>query len=592
MVDDTVLGLFERSVREHPDRPAVSDGGRRLTYAELDRESDAAASGLRARGVGVEDRIGLYVERSADLFVAILGILKAGAAYVAVDSRYPDGRRDLMLRAGGAKLIIGEPAWRDRLAHLAAELVTLAELSEVSPAGPAGPVAAAVEPDTAASVLFTSGSSGEPKAIVLEHRNLVSFALNPGLPRLTSADRSGQISSVSFDAFHFEIWTTLAAGAEAVVLPPVPELLAADFQRQMKRYGITAMLVPTMVVNHVVREDRDAFASLRILQVGGDVLQPSACRDLLGGRFAGELYNLYGPAEITTACTAYRVTMADAESDLVPIGAPLPGVSAHVLSPQLREVGDGETGELFIGGPGVARGYQDQPELTDERFRTLTGDDGRPVRVYRTGDLVRRRDDGALEFIGRVDDQVKIRGYRVEPGEVERGLRRQRQVLDAVVLPDGTADDRRLIAVVVVDGTPGVAELRAQAARDLPDFMVPSHFIVVPQIPATEHGKRDTAALRELLDAHRLRRESHLPPGTETERYLVELWERLLGVENIGRNENFFALGGHSLQAFQMHRRISRDLGVKLPFQALLANTVLADLAGLIDQSVAGGGAA
>ncbi|MGC4807621.1 non-ribosomal peptide synthetase [Micromonospora sp. DT233] len=586
MVDDTVLGLFGRSVREHPDRFAVGDGNRRLTYTELDRESDAVAAGLRGRGVAVEDRVGLYVERSVDLFVAILGILKAGAAYVAVDSRYPAARRDLMLRAGGAKLIIGEAAWRDRLAHLAADVVTLAELAQAAPAGAVA--AAGVEPATAASVLFTSGSSGEPKAIVLEHRNLVSFALNPGLPRLTPDDRSGQISSVSFDAFHFEIWTTLAAGAEAVVLPPVTELLAADFQRQMKRYGITAMLVPTMVVNHVVREDLDAFAALRLLQVGGDVLQPAACRDLLGGRFAGELYNLYGPAEITTACTAHRVTMADAESDLIPIGAPLPGVSAHVLSPQLLPVADGETGELFVGGPGVARGYQDQPELTAERFRTLPGEDGSPVRVYRTGDLVRRRADGALEFIGRVDDQVKIRGYRVEPGEVERGLRRQREVLDAVVLPDGTADDRRLIAVVVVDGTPAVAQLRAQAQRDLPDFMVPSDFIVVPQIPATDHGKRDTAALGELLDAHRLRRDSHLPPSTPTERYLAELWEGLLGVENVGRNENFFALGGHSLQAFQMHRRITRNLGVKLPVQALLANVVLADLADLIDRTAAG----
>ncbi|MER5704054.1 non-ribosomal peptide synthetase [Micromonospora sp. NPDC002296] len=584
VVVDTLPGLFRAAVRAHPDRPAVSDGDRRLTYAELDRESDAVASGLRARGVAVEDRVGLYAERSVDLLVAVLGILKAGAAYVAVDSRYPDARRDLMLHTSGAKLIICAPGWLDRLREFPADVVTLAEVTRSEPA----PMPA-VEPASAANVLFTSGSSGQPKAIVLEHRNLVSLALNPGLPQLTPADRSGQISSVSFDAFNMELWTALAVGAEVVVLPDVPDLLAADFQRQLRRYGVTVMVVPTMVVNQVVRADRDAFAPLRLVRVGGDVLQPSACRDLLGGRFSGELYNMYGPAEITTACTSHLVTMADAESDLIPIGRPLSGVTAHVLSPDLRPTADGEIGELFVAGPGVARGYQDQPGLTEERFRTITGDDGGPVRAYRTGDLVRRRPDGVLEFVGRADDQVRIRGYRVEPGEVERGLRRQRQVQEAAVLPDGTADDRRLIAVVVVDGTPSVAELRAQAERDLPDFMVPSHFIVVPQIPATDHGKRDMAALRELLDAHRQRRDSYLPPGTDTERYLVELWERLLGVENVGRNENFFALGGHSLQAFQMHRRISRDLGVKLPFQAMLSNTVLADLAALIDQSVAEG---
>jgi amino acid adenylation domain-containing protein len=584
---ETLIDLFRRSVREYPDRPAVSDSSRRLTYAELDRESDAVAAGLTARGVDVEDRVGVYVERSADLFVAILGILKASAAYVAVDSRYPDARRDLILRASGAKLIICEAAWRDRLRHLAADVVTAAEVSQAGPASQG-----AIDPGTAASVLFTSGSTGQPKAIVLEHRNLVSFARNPGLPRLTPADRSGQISSVSFDAFHFEIWTTLGAGAEAIVLPPVPDLLAADFQRQMKRYGITAMLVPTMVVNQVVREDRDAFASLRVLQVGGDVLQPSACRDLLSGQFGGELYNLYGPAEITTACTAHRVTDADAEADLVPIGRPLPGVVAQVLSPELSPVPDGDIGELFVGGPGVARGYQDEPELTAERFRILTDENGRPVQVYRTGDLVRRRPDGVLEFIGRADDQVKIRGYRVEPGEVERGLRRQRQVQEAVVLPDGTADDRWLVAVLVVDDGTDLGEVRAQAKRDLPDFMVPAHFIAVPEVPATEHGKRDVAALHELLDAHRRRRDSHLPPRTDTERYLAGLWERLLGVENIGRNEDLFGLGGHSLQAFQMHRRISRDLGVQVPFEELLANAVLADLAALIDRTPDEGGPA
>ncbi|MFE1872691.1 non-ribosomal peptide synthetase [Streptomyces sp. NPDC059496] len=575
----TLSELFSRSARQYPDRPAVSDERRTLTYAELDRESDAVSALLRSHGVVTEERVGLYVNRSVELFVAILGILKAGAAYVAVDTRYPDVRRDLMLSNSGAKVVLTEQGWESRLGSLSAKIIAISDRSEFEGQRGEG----VVEPENAASVLFTSGSSGEPKAIVLEHRNLVSFACNPSLPALRPDDRTGQVSSVSFDAFHFEIWNTLAAGAQTVVLPPVPDLLAADFQRQMKKYGITAMLVPTMVVNHVVREDRDAFASLRVLGAGGDVLLPSACRALLSGRFAGSLYNFYGPAEITTACTAHLVTEQDAESDVIPIGRAVAGATVRILDAELRPVAAGETGELFVSGPGVARGYQDREDLTDERFLTVPAEDGTAVRMYRTGDLARQQEDGVLVFVGRADNQVKIRGYRVEPGEVERGLRRYPEVQEAVVLPDGEGNDRRLVAFVVFDGTLGIKELRARAERDLPDFMVPSQFIVQNTIPATAHGKRDLDALRLVLTKHQARTAAYAEPQSETERYLVGLWEDLLSIERIGRDEDFFGLGGHSLLAFRMHHRLNRELGARLAFPVLLDNTVLKDLAVAID---------
>ncbi|MFE3762101.1 amino acid adenylation domain-containing protein [Streptomyces sp. NPDC059104] len=578
-VAETLTGLLAGSVARFAGRPAVSDDQQSLTYAELDRRSDVLAAALRARGVGAEDRVGLYIDRSVDVFVAVLGILKSGGAYVAVDARYPDARRDLMLTDSGAKLVLTRPEWQNRLSHLGLALHPYRS----EPTANAIPVDAAVA-DGAASVLFTSGSSGLPKAIVLEHRNIVSFARNRRLPALRPDDRTGQISSLSFDAFHFEMWSTLAQGAEAVILPPVPELLAADFQRELKRRRITAMLVPTMVVNHVVREDRDAFAPLRILQTGGDVLLPSSCRDLLSGGFEGELYNLYGPAEITTACTAQRVTAREAELDSVPIGTPLEGVVTYVLTPELLPVEHGATGELFVGGPGVARGYLDAPALTDERFvANPVGDE--PSRLYRTGDLVRELADGNLEFVGRADSQVKIRGYRVEPGEVERSLRQHAQVHEAVVLPCGEGDSRRLVAFVVLDGTPALKDVRAHAESALPDFMVPGHFVAVPRIPASENGKRDLEALQVLLDEHRLRQDGHVAPATETERRLAVLWEALLGVEKIGAQEDFFSLGGHSLLALRMQNRIKREFGVSLEYRDLLARPVLADLAAEIEDA-------
>ncbi|MBC3843061.1 non-ribosomal peptide synthetase [Streptacidiphilus sp. 4-A2] len=578
---DSLVELFARTVDRHPGRPAVTDRSRTLSYRELDLASDELAARLQQIGVGAEERVGVHLARSAEVFVAILGILKSGAAYVAVDTRYPEARRDLMLTLSGAKVVVTEPDRAPEIAHLGIDTVTATARAAADPDRPLHREAPPA--DRAASVLFTSGSSGVPKAVVLEHGNIVSFACNPELPRLLPQDRTGQISSLSFDAFHFEMWTTFACGAEVVVLPAVPELLAAGFQQQLRERGITAMLVPTMVVNHVVREDPDAFSPLRIVQVGGDVILPSSCRKLLGGGFQGQLFNLYGPTEITTACTVHRVTAQDAERDTIPIGRPSAGVSLQVLDPELAAVEPGTGGELYVGGPGVARGYLDRPDLTRERFVELPLPEG-PGRFYRTGDLVRQREDGALEFLGRADDQVKIRGYRVEPGEVERTLRAFPGVHDIVVLPHGDGAERQLVAFTVFETEPAGQLLRAFAEAQLPHFMVPSRFVVLPVLPTSDHGKRDLAALRALLDTE----QPSVPKqqGTDTVRYLIELWKELLETDQVGVDDGFFELGGHSLLAFRMQRRISRELGVELEPRTIINIATLGDLADEIDAAV------
>ncbi|NUP30472.1 MAG: non-ribosomal peptide synthetase [Streptomycetaceae bacterium] len=577
----TLVELFGRTAARYPDRPAAADDRQALSYAQLGARSDALAARLRDSGVGREDRVGLYADRSVDVFVSILGILKAGAAYVAVDTRYPDARRDLMLRESGASVVVTQPGWEDRLPGLAADVLAWRSGPGDDAARPVAPVA---EPDAAASVLFTSGSFGAPKAVVLEHRNIVSFACNSALPRLGPGDRTGQISSISFDAFHFEMWSTLAQGAEIAVLPPVPELLAADFQREMRRRRITAMLAPTLVVHHVVREDRDAFAPLRVLQAGGDVLQPSVCRELLAGDFTGALFNLYGPAEATTACTVHQVTPQDAASDTIPIGRALDGVSVHVLDERMAPVPDGRVGEIYVGGGGVGRGYLDRPDLTEERFVPDPFGDGNG-RLYRTGDRARRREDGVLEYAGRLDGQVKIRGYRVEPGEVERALSRHPRVREAVVVAAGEGGDRRLVAFTVPDGDLLIRDLRDYAEAQLPHFMAPSHYVVVPGIPGNDNGKRDIGSLLGLLREHEQRHERFVPPATDSERYLAGLWEGMLAVERIGAGDDFFELGGHSLMAFRVQSRVKRDLGVALGQKVVLRNSVLSDLAAAIDEA-------
>ncbi|TCO59529.1 non-ribosomal peptide synthetase [Actinocrispum wychmicini] len=564
----TLVSMFAGTVARVPDRPAVNDGDHRLTYAELNVRAEAVAEDLRALGVGREDRVACHLDRGAELFVAILGILKAGAAYVPVDTRYPDARRDLLIADSRPAALV-----TDRTVPVDVPVIDV-DIARTAPVRQPD-----VRPQDAAAVLFTSGSSGRPKAVVLQHDNLVSFATNPALPALAETDRVGQVSSISFDAFGFETWCAFAGGAEIVVLPAMADLLGSDIRRELKRRQITAMLVPTMAVNHVLREDLDAFSALRVLCTGGDVISPAACRELLGGEFTGEFVNLYGPTEGTTASTAHCVTKADLDADAVPIGLPLAGERVYLLDEQLKEVAPGEVGQLHIGGAGVARGYLDQPELTAEKFLTDPFAGG---RMYATGDLARRRPDGVLEFLGRADNQVKVRGYRVEPGEVERTLGRHPEVRDVAVLVAGHEQDKHLVAVVVCYDRTSPRELRDYAAERMPEFMVPSSFLLVPGIPANEHGKRDIARLRELADEQLRRQGSRVAPDGEIEHYLAELWEDLLAVERIGATDDFFSLGGNSLLAFRVQRRITRELGVPLRPQDVLANSELRGLATLI----------
>lgn len=439
-----------------------------------------------------------------------------------------------------------------------------------------------VGPGNAASIVFTSGSSGTPKAILLEHRNLVSFACNPSLPRLTPEDRVAQVSSLSFDTFHFEMWCSIACGAEIVVLPSAPDFLADDLAENAGPRAVTVMLLPTFVLAHAVTESRAALLPLRILCTGGDVVPPAMCRDLREAGFEGQLFNFYGPSETTTACTVHEVHEVPHDVDSIPIGRPIKGVSAYVLGDGHRPVAAGSVGELYIAGEGVARGYLGRPELTADRFPPDPfAADSR--RMYRTGDLVRQRADGNLDFLGRIDDQVKIRGHRVEPDEVRRQLCRHPGVRDAAVIVEGEVLGRHLVALVVAEDQLAPKALRRFAEAELPNYMIPNEILTVAEIPADDHGKRDWDELRRILERHRGSRSGHVPPESATERQLAELWEELLGVERVGLEDDFFMLGGHSLLAYRLLRRLEREVGVTVELQTLVDTPVLRPLAALIE---------
>jgi amino acid adenylation domain-containing protein len=575
----TVLRLFADAVATYADRPAVSDdSGRVLTYAELDAESARLAKRLVAGGVTSEDRVGIHRDRDIDLVVGILGALRAGAAYAAVDMRYPRARRELMLRAAGCRyVVVGDDSLGADFPLLTWHCGT-EETEDTDVALP--------EPERqdAACVLFTSGSTGVPKGVVVEHHNLVHFATNPVLPQLNQDDRVAQVANVSFDTFHYELWSSFAAGAHVVMMPSVPDLVKGDPGRELRRRKITVLLAPTMAFNHIGIEDPDVFGGLRLLLTGGDVIRPAACRSILAGSFDGRMTNLYGPTEGTTAATAEDITEVADDQHSVPIGIGLAGVALLVLDNTFTPVPEGEVGELYLGGTGVTRGYLHDPARTAERF--LPDPFGEPGSVmYATGDLVRQRPDGALDYLGRNDDQVKIRGYRVEPSEVDRSLLACRGVLDAAVLPQGGGEDKRLVAFVVLGAETTVPQLREDAEAALPDYQVPAEFVVIPEIPPTAHGKRDTEALLKLLADRDRQRDDYVAPRTDTERYLAGLWEVLLGMERVSRTDDFLALGGNSMLTFRMSRRIARDLAPGMDLEVVLANSMLAELAEAIDTS-------
>jgi amino acid adenylation domain-containing protein len=575
---ETLVSLFGTTARDSASRIAVSDDERALTYAELAARSDELAVRLAEMGVVRSDRVALYLRRGVDVFVGLLGILKAGAAYVAIDTRLPDARCDLMIANSGARMVITEPGGAPQLRR--DDVDVLEWRSQAGPPRSVPQHSEIVEADLAC-VMFTSGSSGVPKAIMVEHRNLVALARNKALPAVEPDDLFGQVASLSFDTFHIETWCSFAVGARVVVLPTMPELIASDVNRELRRRRVTILLAPTMAVNHVVHEDREAFSSLRLLQTGGDVLQPSACRALWSGRFRGEFFNLYGPTETTTASTCHRIEIGDGEALSVPIGQELDGESVQLLDADQQPVALGEVAELYIGGRGVTRGYLNAPALTAERFRPdPSGSPG--SRMYATSDTARRRADRVVEFCGRVDEQVKVRGYRVEPREAERVIGRDPAVRDVAVIVGGEGHDKRLIALVVPHGHLDPKKLRESVATTLPDYLVPSVFIPVAEIPGTVHGKRDVEQLHSLA-AEQLRRQSErVEPSDEVERYLVALWEQLLAVEWIGCNDDFFALGGNSMLAFRARRRIERELGVEVEVPEILDAGRLRDLAELI----------
>ncbi|MFD7456446.1 MULTISPECIES: non-ribosomal peptide synthetase [unclassified Streptomyces] len=570
-VASTVHAVFAERARTRPDAVAVTSGARHLSYAELDRRANGLAHHLIALGVRPEDRVAVLMERSADLVVALLGILKAGAAYAPLHESYPAERMREVLAGSGARVLVTDRVWRERGLPDAEHVVLVEDAADTGTA-PEPPH----RPDGLAYVMHTSGSTGKPKGIAITHRNLLELALDPSW---ADGDRHRHVlmhAPYAFDISDYELWVPLLAGGRVVLAPPgEPDI--AELKRLIVAEGITGVHFTAGLFRVVADDLGDVLGGVEEILTGGDVVSVAAVESVLRAAPHLVVRHLYGPTEITLCATSHLVSAADGLGDRLPIGRPLANTRAYVLDAALAPVPEGVAGELYIAGAGLARGYLDRAGLTAERF---VADPYGPAgaRMYRTGDLARRRHDGTLEFVGRADDQVKVRGFRIEPGEVEAALTRHPSVAQsAVVVREDRPGDKRLVAYVVpADGTRGVdpAQLRAHAADRLPEYMVPAAVVALDELPLTANGKLDRAA----LPAPVFRSGGTGAPRTPREEQLCRLVADVLGLDDVGPQDNFFELGGDSIGSIQLAGR-ARAAGLELTPKDVFRTRTLAQLA-------------
>jgi amino acid adenylation domain-containing protein len=573
----TVAELIDAVVQQTPEKLAVSGPDGSVTYGELAARADLVAQELRGLGVAPGDLVGLVVGRSVSLVVAALAIFRAGAAYVAIDPDYPDDRLGFMLDDSAPAAVIADGASAARLVG-AGPTVVLSAAGEIAGAATEAPTApAAPAPDDVAYVVYTSGSSGRPKGAVIEHGSLLGLVeWHRRAFELTAEDQTTQIASPGFDAAVWEIWPTLAGGA---TLHVVPEALRTDpvgLRDWLVATGITVTFLPTAVAEGILALNWPDTGALRIMLTGGDALTR---RPAAGLGFT--LVNNYGLSEATVVATSGVV---EAEGEGSPsIGRAIDGMSVEIVDADLAPVPAGEPGELIVRGPLVGRGYLNQPTMTAERF--VTDERG---RLYRTGDRARIDADGEIEFLGRLDDQLSIRGFRVEPGEIATVLNGHPGVEASVAAAAGASSaETQLVAYVVAAGAerPAEAELSELLGASLPDYMVPSRYVWLDALPVTAHGKVDRKALPAVVDEQPAEPVGRAPE-TETEATIAQIVAELLEVPQVGVDQNFFLLGGHSMLGAQLIVRLEDAFDVEVSLRFLFDHPTPAELAAEIDAQV------
>jgi len=577
--------LVAARATEKPASLALTAGADTLTYGALNARANGLATYLRSVGVGTDVPVGICLPRSLEMVVAALGVLKAGGAYIPMDPAYPSDRLAFMLDDAQAPVLISNRRLAQRLPVGERELVEVGDprIAAHQPHFPPNDISST----DLAYIVYTSGSTGKPKGVEVTHGSLANLvAWHVQSFSVTAADRASHVAGLGFDATVWELWPYLAVGASVHLADEntrnSPELLREWLLAQRVTIGFVPTPLAERLLTANVRWPRRS--TLRVLLTGGDALHTYPPDGL-----PFTLVNNYGPTECTVVATSAAVRPNESPKISPPIGRAIANTQIHLLDESLTPVPDGLPGEIYIGGAGVARGYRNRPDLTAERFipDPFAAEAGR--RLYRTGDLARRLPDGQIAFLGRTDDQIKIRGYRIEPGEISSALNRHPDIRGSIaVAREDTPDERRLVTYVVADANADLTHtvLRDFLRESLPEYMLPAVFVRLDAFPLTPHGKIDRGALPMPTPMNTLQDTVMAMPRTDTERRVADIVAELLKLEEVGLDDNFFLLGGHSLLGAQLIARLRDAFGVQITLRGLFEAPTVEELAAKLDYLV------
>ncbi|MBV8847802.1 MAG: amino acid adenylation domain-containing protein, partial [Bryobacterales bacterium] len=583
--------LFEEQAVRTPNRIAVRCGDRQLSYRELNEQANGLAYYLRSLGIGANDLVGLHLDRGVEAIVALLAILKAGGAYVPLSLENPKAR--LAQQLTDAAALITEEAFHN-LPEYPGPIISFGRDKSKWASAPTTNLSLGGNPENLVYVIYTSGSTGIPKGVAVRHRNLVNYTWF--ITRLLNLSQDAEgfhfatVSTLSADLGNTSIYSSLLSGGCLHVIPFEVSTDSKQFLEYVDRHSLDVLkIVPSHLAALLDAENCKELLPRRYLITGGESLSLDLVEKIRALQPDCEVINHYGPTETTVGSLTFRLAEGygkTSRTSSVPIGRPIANTRIYILDPRREPVPVGVTGELFIAGAGVAAGYFNQPESTAERFCPEVFRNDPDAKMYRTGDLARYLPDGNVEFLGRSDDQVKIRGFRIELGEVERALARHHAVSQATVIaPSDESGNRRLIGYVAArrDQQPAADVLRDWLREQLPDYMIPSVIVILPQLPLTSNGKIDRRKLPDPEQAIAGAKKS-TAPRNETETVIERIWAEVLRVNSVGVEDNFFAIGGHSLLATQVMSRICRAFNVMVPLRHLFESPTIAALAEVVEQ--------
>ncbi|WP_456265786.1 MULTISPECIES: amino acid adenylation domain-containing protein [unclassified Bacillus (in: firmicutes)] len=575
----TLQELFEEQVQRDPHRIALSYMDEHMTYEALDKKATKLAAYLQSKGIGPGSLVPMLFDRSFDMIVSVLGIVKSGAAYVPMSPEYPDARIRLIIRDTQSDVIITQSHFANRLVDFAGTKIIMDKpIPETNAVYQRE--ASIIGEDQIAYVNYTSGSTGTPKGVMLPHAGVVRLVRETNYIKLGPDDKMLQLSNYAFDAFTFELWGMLLNGGQLILLPKYAALNMEELTQFIKTYQVTANCLPTALFNRLVEHDPKSVAGYRTLLVGGEAMSSEHARKALP-HMEGVLVNAYGPTENTTLATTHQVTHVPAGAKSVPIGVPVSNSTVVILDDALNPVPAGVKGEIYIGGTGLAKGYLHDPEQTKERFIDNPFPELKGDKLYRSGDLGTWRLDGTIEYLGRKDHLVKIRGYRIECGEIETALLKHPQVKECTVIAKTYGSLKRLAAYLVTNGENPVPGWKAFLQESLPGYMIPSYFVVLDEMPVTTNGKVDQKALPEPTETISLSHEDD-KPVTEMEERIVAAFKEVLGVKQVGRHDSFFDLGGDSIMSIQAVAKL-KEKGVRVDPKWIFMHPAPAQLAAHLD---------